>query len=135
MRVLRALKAVRFPAAVLRVLRAVCEAPVVSTRICTYMCERGILAGGEGGRYTAKGAVLEVFCRRKTPAVPFRFVGVAAGVRPVCIQWRRVETAGGVFVGMSISIIMTAYEVPVSLVCVPIWGIVVTAGRGNVSGS
>lgn len=93
------------------------------------MCERGILAGGDGGRYAAKGAVLDVFWRRNTPAVPFKLVEVVAGVRPVCIQWRRVEVAGGEFVGMSISIMSTAYEVPLSLVCVPIWGIVDTAGE------
>lgn len=77
--------------------------------------------------YAARGAVLEVFCRRKTPAVPFKLVEAVAGVRPVCIQWRRVETAGGEFVGISISTMITAYEVPLSLVCVPIWGIVDTA--------
>lgn len=81
-----ALKALRFAAAVWRLLRAVCEAPVVSTRICTYMCERGILAGGEGGMYAAKGAVLELFCKRNTPVVPFKLVEAVAGVRPVCIQ-------------------------------------------------
>lgn len=61
--------------------------------------------------------------------VPFKLVEAVAGVRPVCIQWRRVETAGGEFVGMSMSTMITANEVPLSLVCVPIWGMVETAGE------
>lgn len=85
--------------------------PVVSTRICTYICERGILAGGAGGIYAAKGAVLLEFCKRNTGMAPldvFKLVAVVADVRPVCIQWRSVEVAGGALVGISMSIMSTA---------------------------
>jgi hypothetical protein len=51
-----------------------------------------------------------------------------AGVRPVCIQCRRVLVSGGLLVGISRSIIMTAYEVPLRRVRVPMRGWEVVTG-------
>jgi len=74
--------------------------------------------------YGAAGAVWVVFWSRKTmfcPEVVLSIVALVAGVRPVCIQWRRVFVIE-VLVGMSRSIMMTAYEVPVNRLVVPTRG-------------
>lgn len=68
-----------------------------------------------------------VFCRTKTfmdPWVVFNFVAAVAGAKPVCIQWRRVFVAGGVFVGISRSTMITAYAVPFRRCVVAIVGMV-----------
>lgn len=58
------------------------------------------------------------------PAVVFIVVAVVLCVNPVCIQWSRVLVAGGLFVGISRSIINTANDVPVNLDSVPTLGAV-----------
>lgn len=89
--------------------------PDVSTNNCTYRCANGTRAGGFGPKYGTIGAVAGVvpFSRRKTlisaPVAGVRMrVGVVAGRRLVCSQWRRVEVCGGVAVGMSRSIMRMA---------------------------
>jgi hypothetical protein len=58
-------------------------------------------------------------------------VGLVAGVRPVCIQCRRVFV-DEVLVGISRSIMMTAYDVPVNRAVVPTRGCVaVTRHRAS----
>lgn len=64
-------------------------------------------------------AVFLLLVRVKACTVPLDDVmaeAAVAGVRSVCIQWRKV--CGVLFDGMSRSTIITAYEVPVSCVCV-----------------
>lgn len=124
-RTVGASKSLRLAAAFWRVPVAWVFSALVSTRIWVYRWLSGVLAGGEGPKYGARAAVLAVFCRRKTddrPLVVLRVVAEVAGVRPVCIQWSRVPVFPVTFVGMSRSIIMMAYDVPVSWVVVPTCG-------------
>lgn len=79
-----------------------------------YRWDSGTLAGGLGCKYVAKAAVWPV-CRANAFALPeleLRAVAAVAGVRSVCIQCSSVLVCGGLLVGMSRSIISTAYDVP-----------------------
>lgn len=70
-----------------------------------------------------------MFC----PLVVLSIVGLVAGVNPVCIQCSRVFVVE-VLVGMSRSIMMTAYDVPVNRVVVPTRGCVAVTSRQRTLG-
>ncbi len=100
-----------------------------------YRWVSGTRAGGLGPKYGAAAEVLARFSRRNARIVPevvLSWVWVVEGVRPVCIQWRRVLVCGGLLVGMSRSIMITAYEVPLSRVRVPMRGSVAVTGEEGV---